>query len=249
MQKRLRLRGIKRPRRELCRPGSGEPKEGCGEIYRKMCLDCGSVFTGEHRCMDRMCPRCYGLWALREAEHSAIVLHLNRSARKCYHVMLSLPRDGGDALENRGKAYRIFSDHGIEAGSCIVHVDRHGRDDGFDHYHAIGFIRGRYKPGAPEMAYVFKVIRRVGGASDMQNLTNYLLTHCAIRKRSHALTYFGDMVGTKDRPERKECQCPVCGSIEVIALPLVDRTGGWENWEYLSDPVPRHPELAGGIEV
>jgi hypothetical protein len=228
---------------DLTQPGEGEPGKDCGGRYQKICLDCGHIINGEHWCMKRECPKCYEAWAWREAKSACEVLYNNQKGSRLYHGVVSIPveidrgylrelqkefvQDPGDIFKLRRWVYRFINDHNLHGGLLVPHFKRHGVHDGHWHYHFVAFARGRIEPGV-DSKVVFTVIRRVRGRRDIKKLVSYLLTHCAIRNLSHAVTYFGSLKGAiKYKFPKIEPQCPKCGSYEVVNYPVIDLTAGY----------------------
>ena len=179
--------------------------------------------------MKRACPNCYEKWARREAKPAAVKILHNRGGRRIVHGVVSFEADMAKILEFRKVVYDILKLHGILQGVLIPHHERHGAYDGYLHYHFLGYlgINNRYLPGQQGW-YIFKVIRWLDRAGDIENTIKYFLTHCAIVNGRHAITYFGPKF-KKPPMEQKSLDewCPLCQMFTARTVPIIDRNGGY----------------------
>jgi len=199
-----------------------------------MCLDCGSVTIGKHRCMKRSCPNCYEYWAWREALPAAQKVLYNRKGRKIIHGVVSFEGKPEQIMECRKIAYDILSEHGVLSGVLIPHHERHGKVDGYLHYHFLGFIRvnGQYRPGFKGW-YVFKVIRWINDTGSLAQTIKYFLTHCTLINNKHTVTYFGEKFKKIQKLKKNEQNCSYCGGKCIVKMPLVDYTKGFGRGELI----------------
>lgn len=212
---------------KVSRPGKGTPKEGCGAKLPMICLDCGNHFFGEHYCMSRTCPNCYVRWSMREGFKAANTILYNRHSRSIAHVVVSIVGEPNEVFDHFGTVYKILLNHGISGGLCIPHYERHGEIDGYLHYHCVGYIKNRYKPGSKQFEYVFKVIRFLNKNSEVPVVISYLLSHCAIMSGVHSARYFGQRFKKPSIEKYKgsRASCCICHGRNCYPDPLTDYTG------------------------
>lgn len=212
----------------VTRPGKGSPKEDCMAELPKICLDCGKYYLGKHYCMSRTCPNCYTKRAYRDAFRAANNILYNRHSRSIVHAVLSIKGHPDEIFDNFERVYKILSDHHVIAGLCIPHYERHGKIDGYLHYHIVGYLKDRYIPGGAGLEYVFKVIGFINDRYQLPGVIGYLLTHCAMKPGVHSTRYFGERFEKPALEFFKSISngCEFCGSGNVYNFPLIDYTGG-----------------------
>lgn len=210
--------------------GRGTPGEHCGSPVWKFCFDCNHHFVSTHNCMKRSCPNCYNKWAWRQAQPTTEKILFNRAGREILHGVVSFEGKPDEIIKFRRRAYDCLKEHGILSGVVIPHHERHGRVDGYLHYHFLGFLRrnDNYLPGEPGRV-LFKVIRWIHGPGDLCKTVHYFLTHCSIVNGRHAITYFGEKF-KKPRTKQKTIDewCPHCHKYAVRTVPIIDYNGGDE---------------------
>jgi len=210
-------------------PGRGEPGEGCGELVRYVCPNCGHVEVVEHRCMKRECPVCGPLWVRREAvcmkkrlERAKAVL-----GGRLHHVVISPPCDvviksDNDVKVWRRRVYRVLRDAGARGGVVVIHPYR---DDGGDfsrvglHFHCL--VLGDWiERGDVVFRREKLVLKRVGPLKYFKQYY-YVLEHAGVRDGLHGITWFGDVAYNNfpaSEDERivggggKKVICPRCGA-------------------------------------
>ncbi len=215
-----------------------------------------------HRCVIRFCPYCYQAWARKEGRIAAWILWADarKMAREnglCHyrllHCVVSLVDDGRSLRTLTDEAYRIAKAHGLSGGCKVFHPFRQVGDDGdfvpdgYVHFHVVGVAFGDIRFASKGQDYVFKVIpnkpglgkRPFSGIPSVHRLARpiaYLLTHCGVQDRRHAITWWGCL---KDRrvakkvliadfaegwlalTKRRNPKCPECGSRDTMSCDYV----------------------------
>jgi len=128
----------------------------------------------------------------------------------------------------RKQAYKILKEVSCEGGNMVFHAYRSRSLDGktmwyfSPHFHVIGFgwIVG-YK-----VADVYKkngwITKNIGVRESFSNVLSYQLSHCAVVKGKHTLTWFGDLgyrngkLKVENKP--KPSKCPECNAVLVELL-------------------------------
>lgn len=129
-------------------PGQGRPGNGCGDLVKARCNDCGSVFEIEQSCGLRVCPRCYKKWARREAlaaRDVAMARIFRYPGDHIVHAVVSIPGGPEDVFNLRTRAIAIAKDHGVLGFSVVGHHVREDENgdwivDGNVHYHILGVV-------------------------------------------------------------------------------------------------------------
>lgn len=166
--------------------------------------------------------------------------------------MISFKPDGLSYEEAKAKAIRIAKERGIQGGLAICHVHRaEGRVydyDGTIHFHIVGVSLTKISwDYSPDQGYIFKQIKDPGKSTyygiqtykSLLRLIRYQLSHSAIIKGHHSVTWFGTFsynfsvfgvrFGSKARfaqdfPEvmeylsRYSPSCPICKSDHIITV-------------------------------
>lgn len=245
-------------------PGHGDSGKDCGKSTICHCSKCGHYWETTSKCQQRECPECWKGWVVSEGIQAAArtwvltnELYAGRHHRRIVHAAVSLPYEKGMSYSQmRLKATRIAMNHGLSGGCAITHTHRAKNGeyipDGYVHFHIVGIALGSIKvfSKGESAPYLFKVIkdkrfndfRGVRTYKELRKLISYQLSHCAIVKGRHALSYFGflgyhtTIMGVhfntnarfkEDYPaaaahlmDLKTVMCPNCGSTEVdIILP------------------------------
>lgn len=243
-------------------PGHGHGGRDCGKSIVCVCSTCGHTWETESKCGQRECPSCWKAWTVHEGKTAAARmwiltngLYAGRRYRRLLHVVVSFPYvKGSSYYSDRAKAYRIAEKRGISGGCIITHTHRAKEGeylpDGYVHFHIVGVALGNVAvPQEGErLPYVFKVIRDakygdykgVRTYKELSRLITYQLSHCAIKRGVHALSWFGflsynsTICGVKfnvdsrireDYPSAvayleglKQLSCPKCGSVDVARI-------------------------------
>jgi len=230
-------------------PGHGEPGTFCGQSMVFQCKECGQPFWTENQCQERQCPSCYEAWTKEQGRAAAdrvwfgsriVAENQNYRRYRVVHCAISWAErsEDHDIVVVRDRARSIAKEHGIRGGLLILHPWRQDEDlqfvpDGYIHVHIIGVADGEIKPGDGK-DYIFKHIpnpktgdyRGFRRVRDVAAGVRYLLTHAAIVKSRHALTWFGVLSynampnqrivakfpDVQPDVEKFGPQCPHCGS-------------------------------------
>ena len=238
--------GSEGPEFVMRRAGSGTICRDASYRYlRYICPSDGTVLHVRQVCEDeRHCPRCVYVWAGREGRRAAWrlkeVARKRRLRRSPRHVVVSFSYlSGGDdplgaASYDRffRKAARVLKDMGALGGCLVFHAWRfEGRSpltaywNWGPHVHAMYW--GRLDLSKRPNGVIVKVIED-SGTRDVQSTLSYVLNHCSVVERKHALRWYGVATyrGTPGVPkppdEASSPSCPLCG-VEM-ELELLDYT-------------------------
>ncbi len=233
-------------------PGHGVHGMYCGQSMVFQCQDCGQPFWAENHCQERQCPDCYEDWAREQGRAAGerlwygariVADRQNYRRYRVVHCQASWPAgpEDHDIAVVRERARKIMKEHGIRGGLLILHPWRQDDQDkfvqdGYIHVHCIGIADGEIKAGDGKN-YIFKHIpnpktgdfRGIRRCRDVAAAVRYLLTHAAIVKSRHSLTWFGvlsynalpnerileEFPQVRPDPERIGPQCPCCGSLKT----------------------------------
>lgn len=221
-------------------PGTGDPGADCGEEVLFWCNECSRWFSGEHSCGERQCPHCNHIWV---RDHARIMKgrvwdgrnrYLDRDEEKyrLHHIIVSirvgLPRDSETYRALRRAAISLGKEAGIVGGCIVFHPWRESRDGAFDvdgpHFHIFGL--GGWIKGLEEIEPYCDdiIVKRVANFDATQiEPFEYVLTHCGIAERTHAIVWFGNLAYNKmekgpleivahEKGEPQPEICPHCGS-------------------------------------
>lgn len=173
------------------RPGTGSLGPDCGTVKKHYCKDCEKWMYLPHSCMLKTCPVCYEKWAHKNAKVATINLLFNRHNREIVHAVISIPGVPEDIWRLLPYAYIFAYVHGLLGGAVVPHFERHGKIDGYLHYHVIGYYQDKYFPAKKGTTYKFKVIRWIHENWDLRGVLKYLFTHCATSPHKKCIYYFG----------------------------------------------------------
>ncbi len=235
--------GLEVPRefgRSVQRVGSLLECEEEGEFRSWLCPRDQTIVRIPVTCKaERLCPQCSRRWAFKEAKRAAWRLaHVQK--RKVYgrvaprHVVISFAEGQGEELtvagydDLFGRAWAVLRRMGIRGGVAMVHPWRRTVEDYSDlqgrliysrwfpgphvHFLAWGLLDLKRQPGN---AFV-RVIDDKQERSETATLA-YLLDHCGVVERKHALRWLGvasynKCPGVPKYPKEVSCPlCPVCG--------------------------------------
>ena len=252
------------PNLTVRRVGRGE---GCGERVSRwyVCRRDGERKQIFERCKDeRDCPQCVKEWAATEASKADWRLEwVQVSRRKLTRLRrprcMTLSWDGEDPSGARTsgeltiafrKAYQALSRMGLKGAALVYHPERHTKGGGpviwyeGPHFHAVGYGWVDHDK-RPEGAFVKTYVprRRDGSVASVREHMSYLLDHCGIVTRGHAVHWFGLMssqscVGIPRVPKSGPPICPKCGGPMEPEEPgpwdmdsrITDRTGPRHYW-------------------
>ena len=208
-------------------PGQFEKRVGLCGIWSYMgCLNKlnhpgNKIFLKpfQKSCFRADCEKCCWKWCFREASKSThrMETYAKKSKRKVKHIILSVPRS--DYYKEKKylskKAYQILKEINADSGLVIFHPFRINKDtrawEYSPHFHVLGF--GWVTAVAKAYAKHGWVIKNKGLRKSVMGTIHYTLTHCGIKKKYHALTYFGacSYSKLKLKPEELESRnCPFC---------------------------------------
>jgi hypothetical protein len=200
------------------------------------------------------CPVCYErvAWRMARKAERRLKQFKHRRFRRVVHFEASVPlADYGRSVEwLRKRANELVKRCGGLGGLQVVHLWRRKcracghhpisyrlkrcskcggtRFDWYysPHFHYVGFgwfDGSRVKENFERTGWV---VKNEGVRKTVAGTIQYLLTHCAIKKGKHSLTWFGCCSYAKLRiiPEEKDgVKCPYCGEklVEVVAWDAV----------------------------
>lgn len=220
-------------------PATEEAHSWCGDWSYLGCLNVdghagteaqGKAFikTFQKHCFRSSCEECASNWMSRESNKSASRLEVyeKKTGEKAKHIILS----PGENFKNksipelRKEAYKILKFVKAKGGCLVVHPFRNYKTYDFQngktnsdfwypavHFHIVGFgwlenIVENYKKNG-------WVVKNKGTRESNFGTIRYILSHAGIKKKSHTLTWFGDLSYSKLKvPEfvNEERICPYC---------------------------------------
>ena len=235
-------------------PANDEPKDYCNTYVTKACFSTkkhqkGKVYMKHKKlkCFRPQCPIDWVHWVYREATRldERIIRYVNiandnnrliKNQRgigefmysKPIHVIVSPPKkDWFLSFEELKKEARKNLDNVcVIGGSMIFHAFRQDNDGNWfysPHFHIIGF--GWVKDTNKNYNKTGWVTKNKGLRDSVFSTACYLLSHCAVSEKLHAVTWFGELsyrskyaVLLKPIEEEKEPdRCPVCSDYMVSA--------------------------------
>lgn len=113
-------------------PGMGDSGPHCGEYYpEKVCTGCGGPDFAPHRCGNRSCPDCWGMWAKAAAIRATVRIQAFRETqpddhrRQVAHGYVSAPegsvRTWREYFDGYAKAAELAKEKGMRGFSVIGH--------------------------------------------------------------------------------------------------------------------------------
>jgi len=228
-------------------PAIETPHSWCGDWGFKGCLNVdghagteahGKAFvkTFQKHCFRASCEDCASNWISRESNKSAsrLEVYQDKTGETSKHIILSPPQNTSKSpKELRLEAYEILKNVKAKGGCLVFHPFRKYKTFDFQknrdgdywyyapHFHVVGFgwlenIVGNYKKSG-------WVVKDKGLRKSNFGTIRYILSHAGIKKRTHTLTWFGDLSYSKLKvPEyvNEERICPYCseelGEIQPI---------------------------------
>ena len=220
-------------------PGTGDPGAECGDDVSYWCNCCKRWFEQQHSCGERQCPHCSHIWV---RDHARIMRgrlwdgrdHYNtgEKAYRVHHCIISfragIPENRSQYQDLRSYAYGLARGAGIEGGCVVFHPWRENRDGEFDvvgpHFHIFG-LGHRISPDWEVEPYtddiIFKRVRNFDARQ--RDPFEYVLSHCGIPEKGHAIVWFGNLAYNKmekgpqelralEKAEPEPETCPYCGS-------------------------------------
>ena len=217
------------------RAGSGTLCEDRDQRYlRYLCPKDGTVLHVRQVCEDeRHCPRCVYVWSGREGRRAAFrleqVARKRRLRRSPRHVVVSFSylSGGDDPLSAASydrffrKAARTLKNMGALGGCLVFHAWRFtGRSPLTSYWswgpHVHALYWGKLDHEKRPSDVVVKVLED-SGTRDAASTLSYVLNHCAVIDKKHALRWYGVATyrGTPGVPkppvEGLAPSCPLCG--------------------------------------
>jgi len=211
-------------------PGTEEAHDWCGIWKTKGCLNVkghNSVYENKifvkqfpMSCFRSVCKVCYRKWMGREANKATrrIEKFEEISGKQAKHIVVSTPSwlYKKPVPELRKAVREILKEIGCIGGTMIFHPYRFNRDSRrwyfSPHFHIIGFgwILGT------NVTQIYKkqgwIAKNLGFRDSVFSTFYYQLSHCGVKKRSHALIWFGDLSYCKLKVEKEpdSSVCPAC---------------------------------------
>lgn len=113
-------------------PGMGASGSKCGDYYpEKTCTECGEPDFGQHRCGNRSCPDCWGMWAKEAAIRATVRIQAFRETqpddyrRQVAHGFVSAPegsiRTWREYFDGYAKAADLAKEKGMRGFAVIGH--------------------------------------------------------------------------------------------------------------------------------
>src|SRR3989304_9801262 len=216
-------------------PATSEPHYWCGIWISEGCLNReGHEKLGKGRrvylkqyqrsCYRGSCRTCYRKWIARKANKATrrIEAYENLSKQKPIHVLLSVPVNQQELPFELLKKRRneIIQRIGLKGTLVIFHPFRfNNKTRKFyysPHFHLVGF--GNIRRITEAFSKYGWFIKYLGVRESVFQTISYLLSHCGIKKHSHAVTWLGRLSYSKLRIEKEPplTPCPVCGQKFVV---------------------------------
>ncbi len=235
-------------------PANDEPKDYCNHYVTTACFSTkkhqqGKVYIKHKKlkCFRPQCPIDWVHWAYREAtrideritryvniatDNNQIIKNQRGLGEMMYskpiHVITSPPKKDWDLSyeELKKEARKNLTSVGVIGGNMIFHAFRQNNEgDWFysPHFHVIGF--GWVKDIKKNYNKTGWVTKNKGLRDSVFSTTCYLLSHCAVSKKIHSVTWFGDLSYRSKyakllkpiEEEKEPDQCPVCSDYMVKA--------------------------------
>ena len=259
--------------------GTGESKEYCGDFITEGCNNFlnhpnDMVYAQNRRltCKRAECPICWDSWLIREASRITERIEKFRMlsqrngfrSSKPIHVIVSPPKWLWNITwtELKKTFRRMVKKAGIVGGDSMFHAFRLSGDGKTwfyaPHFHMIGYgwvINTKKISSEDGWVIKNKGIRK--NSSEVYSTVSYLLSHTAIAKGIHSVTWFGDLsyrskyaLELKREIEESDAdKCPYCSQYLVLFEILgVDRPPPDQEWfglleSYYAQPVETIEEM------
>lgn len=231
---------------QVTRPGTGEPRDGCGTTVRTwICTRDGTELTTPLGCGRRACPICYKTWAWREGRRAENRLNAGRRIWNLHasprHVVVSFDdaeiattekaydaglRRAMNVLLSMGTLDGCEEDDVVRGGCIAYHPWRHEACTWFEgpHYHAL--FNGRINAEQRPPGVVVRTLRPK--QKSLRKTWAYVVDHAGVWGNKHTTRWFGHFAYARfaapklrgpDAPD-----CPMCGRPMEPAEGLFDRT-------------------------
>ncbi|MDA1347240.1 MAG: hypothetical protein O3C48_08510, partial [Crenarchaeota archaeon] len=202
-------------------------------------------------CKVAFCPKCFPTWINRLANR--ITRRCNqflesREIRKHYkfrHIVLSSPTSNMSYKELKRNLDFVLKVAGITTSAIFFHPWRFNQDKSIPvdspHFHLL--VYGHVTNTTEFYNKTKWTIKNLGDLKtdrDIFSCVRYLLSHCGVRKSTHAVRYLGDISYRKLKVEKeaKISHCPYCElplrifSINIDSShkpPPIDYVGLWDS--------------------
>jgi len=259
--------------------GTGESKEYCGEFVTEGCSNHlehpkEMVYVQNKRltCKRSECPICWDSWLVREASRVTERIEKFRilsqkhgfRASKPIHVIVSPPKWLWNITWTELKKYfrKMVKRAGIVGGVSMFHAFRKSSDGKTwfysPHFHMIGYgwvINTKKISSNDGWVIKNKSVRK--SSSEVYSTSAYLLSHTAIAKGVHSVTWFGDLSYRskyalelkRETEEGESDKCPYCSQYLVLfEIKAGDRPPPDKEWfglveRYEAYPVETNKEM------
>jgi len=246
--------------------GTGELKEYCGDFITEGCDNFlnhpNEMAYGQNRrltCKRAECPVCWDSWLIRESSRSTEriekfrILSERNGFRSCkpIHVIVSPPKWLWNIswTELKKTCRKMAIRAGIKGAVKMFHAFRRSSDGKTwfysPHFHMIGYgwvVNAKKIESKEGWVIKNKGIRK--SSTEVYSTVAYLLSHTAIAKGVHSVTWFGDLsyrskyaLELKREIEESEAdRCPYCSQYLVLfEMVGLDRPPPDQEWFGLFD--------------
>ena len=235
-------------------PGQEPKKSDCGLWSYMGCLNKAQhpnkeIFLKpfQKSCFRADCEKCCFKWLGRSASKATkrMELYEKQSKKIAKHIIISVPHWDyyKPKKEIAKKIHGLLKQVKADSGLIIFHAFRYDKNaDSWyysPHFHCLtfGWIENT-KELYEKSGYI---VKNLGKRDTIFGTIYYQLSHCAIKKKNHALTYFGECSYNKlkiDEANEESKKCPYCKEL----LEILDYRSDCEvkpdplimNLEYLS---------------
>jgi len=241
--------------------GTGEPKKDCGKWVTEGCDNyeghpSGNAYAENKRltCKSAKCSECWDAWLIRESSRVTEriekfrMLSERKGFRACkpIHVIVSPPKWLWNITwtELKKSFRRMVKRAGIVGGVSMFHLCRLSSDGKTwfysPHYHMLGYgwVIDTKKISS-EDGWIIKNKGVRKSSTEVYSTVAYLLSHTAIAKGIHSVTWFGDLSYRskyafelkRQKEESGADRCPYCSEYLVLfEIRGVDRPPPYEEW-------------------
>ena len=252
--------------------GTGESKDYCGDFVTEGCDNFvnhpNGMLYGQNRrlsCKSAECPVCWDSWLVRETSRITERTEKFRmlGERKGYrstkpiHVIVSPPKWLWNVTwtELKKTFRKMVKRAGIVGGVSMFHAFRRSSDGKTwfysPHFHMIGYgwVINTKKISSKE-GWVIKNKGIRKSSTEVYSTVAYLLSHTAIAKGVHSVTWFGDLsyrskyaLELKREIEESDAdKCPYCSQYLVLFETVgLDRPPPDQEWFGLFDRCNARP--------
>ena len=240
-------------------PAQGQSKQYCKKWISYGCDNVKQHPNKQHyaehtlkSCKVAFCPKCFESWIGRQANRTTRRLSKfleTREIRKHYkfrHIILSPPNADKmsykELLRNLDYALKVAN---IKTCAIVFHPFRFNKDKSVPvispHFHLL--VYGHVTNTIEFYNKTKWTIKNKGDLKtdkDIFSCVRYLLSHCGVRKRTHAVRYLGDISYRKLKVEKEGNipHCPYCLlPLSIFSInfdskhepPPIDHVGLWDS--------------------